>query len=70
MKVSYILGLEDLDAVREVIKNYTPKEIPHMTTRLNHVRVKNEAKIRLTIEGDDNDVKGLVDILTSSFFLS
>jgi hypothetical protein len=70
MKVRFIAELEDLDSIREVIKSYNPIEIPDLTTQLNHVRVDDTAKIRLTIDGNDNDVKCLVDLLTSSFLLS
>lgn len=70
MKVRFIAELKDLNGIREIIKNYNPKDIPTITTQLNHIRIDNTAKIRLTIDGNDNDVKGLVDILSKSFFFS
>lgn len=70
MKVRFIAGTEDLDAIRKVIKDYESTEFPHLSAQLNHVRIDNAVKIRITIDGNDKDVKGLVDVLTSSFFLS
>lgn len=70
MSVRFIIEPNDLEGVKEIIKSYNPKEFPALTTRLNHVRIDDTAKIRLTIDGNENDVKNLVDLLTKSFFIS
>ncbi|WP_338359831.1 hypothetical protein [Yeosuana marina] len=70
MRVTFIYDIENLEKIREIIKSYNPKEIPALTTRINHVRIDDSAKIRLTIDGNENDVKNLVNLLGESFFFS
>jgi len=70
MRVVYTYDVEDLEKIQGIIKGYNPKEIPVLTTQINHIKDEGKARLRLIIEGNDNDVKNLVTLLGQSFFFS
>ena len=70
MRVSFVYDVENLQKIQKIINDYSPKEIPVLTTQINHIRDEGKARIRLTIEGNDIDVKNLVSLLGQSFFFS
>lgn len=70
MRVSFVYDVENLEKIQEIIKGYNPKEIPVLTTQINHIKEDDKVRLRLTIEGNDNDVKKLVTLLGQSFFFS
>ena len=63
MRVVFTYDKKDLNKIQEIIKSCNPKEIPVMTTTINHIRVNDKAMLRLTIEGNEKDVKNLVQLL-------
>ena len=63
MRVVFIYEVENLEKIREIIKGYNPKEIPVLTTQINHVNEGGQARLRLTIEGNDDDVNNLTRLL-------
>lgn len=63
MRVVYTYNVENLKKIKEIINSYNPKEIPNITTQINHIRENDSVKIRLTINGNDNDVQNLVNLL-------
>ncbi|MCP4181189.1 MAG: hypothetical protein GY756_25785 [bacterium] len=70
MRVAFTYDVENLEKIREIIKGYNPKEIPVLTTQINHIKEEGKARLRLTINGNENDVKNLVNLLGQSFFFS
>ncbi len=63
MRVVFIYEVGNLEKIREIIKGYNPKEIPVLTTQINHVNEGGQARLRLTIEGNDDDVNNLTRLL-------
>jgi len=63
MRVVYTYDVGNLEKIQEIINGYNPKEIPHLTTQINHIRENDSVKIRLIINGNDNDVRNLVNLL-------
>lgn len=70
MRVVYTYDVENLKKIQEIINGYNPKEIPVLTTQINHIKDEGKTRLRLTIDGNDNDVKNLVTLLGQSFFFS
>ncbi|MCI2230319.1 hypothetical protein MC378_14160 [Polaribacter sp. MSW13] len=63
MRVVYTYDVENLKKIQEIINGYNPKEIPVLTTQINHIRENGKVRLRLTINGNDNDVQNLVNLL-------
>ncbi len=63
MRVVYTYDVENLKKIQEIINGYNPKEIPVLTTQINHIRENDKARLMLTINGNDNDVQNLVNLL-------
>ena len=70
MIATFSFDIEDLKKVNKILNEFKHEELPPLTTRINRINIDKTPMYRLTIDGNDKDVKDLVDILTNSFFIS
>ena len=66
MRIVFTYDVVHGEKIVEVIKNYNLIKIPNMTTQINHIRRNDTPMIRLLINGDDDDVKNLINLLNES----
>ncbi|WP_299160924.1 hypothetical protein [uncultured Tenacibaculum sp.] len=67
MTSNYIFDKEKLPIINQAIRDFEPENSATIHTRLNHIRVGDEAKIRLTLTADEKIIIDFVKFVNSYF---
>jgi hypothetical protein len=70
MEVSYIFEHKDLNKINDILSGYESQFFPRLMTKINNVKVDDQAKLRVTLDGNETDIKNVVDIFSKHFFFS